>query len=143
MADDLPMPAMQPLSDEHSAQLAAQRAWVAGHFTDPALYDETANKLRVVATILENGWVKAEDTVKLQCLGVTLGDALAEAVGLDWVTFSQDDEQWPGLRYKDTSLFIHPVTMISKRVEAGEAVDVIELFRRIAYQIEELKDQVD
>jgi hypothetical protein len=33
--------------------------------------------------------------------------------------------------------------MISKRVEAGEEVDVIELFRSNALHIEELKDQVD
>ena len=79
----------------------------------------------------------------MQCLGVAFGDALAETVGLEWVTFSLGEDEWPGLRLGETSLFIHPLTMISKRVEAGEDVDVIELFQGIAHQIEALKSQVD
>lgn len=143
MTDQHAKPAVRPLTEDHRSQLAAQREWVAGHFDDAALYQDTSNKLRVVATIVENNWVEASETLKLQSLGVAFGDALAETVGLDWVTFSLDGEEWPGLRFESTSLFVHPLTMISKRVEASEEVDVIELFRGLAHQIEELKSEVD
>lgn len=143
MTNQHPKPAVQTLTNDHVSQLSAQREWVAGHFDDATLYQDTSNKLRVVATILENKWVNPSETVKLQCLGVAFGDALAETVGLDWVTFSLDGDEWPGLRFEETSLFIHPLTMISKRVEAGEDVDVVELFQGLAHQIEELKGQVD
>lgn len=143
MTDQHPKPAVQSLTDDHVSQLSAQREWVAGHFDDATLYQDTSNKLRVIKTILGNKSVDPSETVKLQCLGVAFGDALAEAVGLDWVTFSLDGDEWPGLRFEETSLFIHPLTMISKRVEAGEEVDILDLFRRLAHQIEELKGQVD
>ncbi len=74
---------------------------------------------------------------------MAFGDALAETVGLDWVTFLLEGDEGPGLRFEETSLFIHPLTMISKRVEAGESVDVVELFQELAHQIEQLKGQVD
>ncbi|MEM7502335.1 MAG: DUF3806 domain-containing protein [Pseudomonadota bacterium] len=143
MTDQHSKPAVQTLTDDHVSQLSAQREWVAGHFDNATLYQDTSNKLRVVATVLESNWVDPSETVKLQCLGVALGDALAETVGLDWVTFSLEVDEWPGLRLEKTSLFIHPLTMISKRVEAGEDVDVVELFQELAHQIEELKGQVD
>lgn len=143
MKDQHQKPAVQTLTNDHESQLSAQRKWVAGHFDDETLYQDTSNKLRVVATILENKWIDPSETLKLQCLGVAFGDALAETVELDWVTFSQDGDEWPGLRFEETSLFIHPLTIVSKRVEAGEDVDVFELFRGLAHQIEELKDQVD
>ena len=143
MTEQHPKPAVQTLTNDHVSQLTAQREWVADHFDDATLYQDTSNKLRVIVTILKNKWVKPSETVKLQCLGVAFGDALAETVGLDWVTFSLDGDEWPGLRFEETSLFIHPLTMISKRVEAGEDADVVELFRRLAHQIEELKGQAD
>ena len=136
-------PEVATLSDAHAAQLQAQRNWVAGHFDDPADYWDAANQLRVVSTILENAWVSASDTVKLQCLGVAFGDALAATCGMEWVSFSSDGTTWPGLRYRATSLFVHPITMISKRVEAGQQVDVFGLFRSLAKEIESLKDRVD
>ena len=143
MTDERRKPAVRVLSDDHVSQLSAQREWVAGHFDSAELYQDTSNKLRVIKTILGNKWVDPSETVKLQCLGVAFGDALAETVGLDWVTFSLDGEEWPGLRLEETSLFVHPLTMISKRVEAGEEVDAIELFQGVAHQIEALKGQVD
>lgn len=143
MTDHHKKPAVRTLTDNHVSQLSAQRKWVADHFDDPTLYRDTSNKLRVIATILENQWVDPSETVKLQCLGAAFGDALAETIGLNWVTFSADGDEWPGLRYEDSSLFVHPLTMISKRVEAGEEVDVVELFRNLAHRIEELKGQVD
>lgn len=143
MTDQNLKPDVRTLADKHVSQLSAQRKWVAGHFDDVTQYQDTSNKLRVVATILENKWIDPSETVKLQCLGVAFGDALAETVGLDWVTFSLDGDEWPGLRFEETSLFIHPLTMISKRVEAGEDIDVIELFQGLAHQIETLKNQVD
>lgn len=143
MTDERRKPAVRALSDDHVSQLSAQREWVAGHFDNAELYQDTSNKLGVIKTILENKWVDPSETLKLQCLGVAFGDALAETVGLDWVTFSLDGEEWPGLRLEETSLFVHPLTMISKRIEAGEEVDAIELFQGVARQIEALQDQVD
>jgi hypothetical protein len=44
----------------------------------------------------------------------------------------------PAIRYKESSLLVFPMTMISKRVEDGEAFDVSELFDGLAKQLAEL-----
>jgi hypothetical protein len=47
----------------------------------------------------------------------------------------------PAIRYKETSLLVFPMTMISKRVEDGEELNVIELFDGLAKQLAELIDE--
>ncbi|MEW8624627.1 MAG: hypothetical protein AB2551_02595 [Candidatus Thiodiazotropha sp.] len=42
------------------------------------------------------------------------------------------------IKYKDTSIILYLLTMISKRVEKDEAVDVFELFNGTAARVEEL-----
>ena len=42
----------------------------------------------------------------------------------------------------DSTLLIFPLTMISKRIEDGEEVDVRSLFERVAASIEQLRDRV-
>jgi hypothetical protein len=44
----------------------------------------------------------------------------------------------PAIRYKESSLLVFPMTMISKRVEDGEPFDVAELFDGLAKQLAEL-----
>jgi hypothetical protein len=44
----------------------------------------------------------------------------------------------PAIRYKESTLLVFPMTMISKRVEDGEHVDVNELFNGLAKQLAEL-----
>ncbi len=45
-------------------------------------YDTLEGKLTLLHTILANRWVEPTETWKLQSLGITLGDALAEKMGL-------------------------------------------------------------
>lgn len=45
----------------------------------------------------------------------------------------------PAIRYKETTLLVFPQTMISKRVEAGEAVDVRVMYEGLCKQLEEIR----
>jgi hypothetical protein len=47
----------------------------------------------------------------------------------------------PAIRYKETSLLVFPMTMISKRVEDGEELNVLELFDGLAKQLAELIEE--
>ncbi|MEM1262516.1 MAG: DUF3806 domain-containing protein [Pseudomonadota bacterium] len=143
MTETAPSPDIHPLSAEHAEQLTACREWVAAHFEDPTVYEDTANKLQVVTTILENGWIEPNETAKLQSLGVALGDALAEVVDLHWVSLSAEGNEWPGLRWEQTSLVAHPITMIAKRLEDDGTVDVVNLFRTVAEHIQRMKGQFE
>ena len=70
------------------ARLEAQRSWVREHYETDAQgnYATLDGKLALLAAILSNAWIDASETVKLQSLGITFGDAIAQKLGLRWVT---------------------------------------------------------
>ncbi|HCK84482.1 MAG TPA: hypothetical protein DHW63_08185 [Hyphomonadaceae bacterium] len=67
-------------------------------------------------------------TYELQCLGVALGDALAFDGRFNWVIVTDEFGRDPTLRWKATSLNVNALTMISKRVEAGDEVPLSDLW---------------
>lgn len=118
------------LNQEDSADVAAKRIWVRDHY-EPQVrhkYDSVEGKQALVDAILTNDWVTSADTLKLQCLGITFGDALAQHLGLSWVAVEDEYGRDPALRLEGTSVLIFPMTSISKRIERGEPVDVYDLF---------------
>jgi Domain of unknown function (DUF3806) len=131
----------EPLNTDDLADIEAKRAWVRGHFDESAQhkYVLLEEKLRLLDTILQSGWIASDETFKLQCLGITFGDALAQKLGLTWVAVEDEYGRDPALMLSDTTLKMFPLTTISKRVEKGEKVDVYELFKNACDTINQLK----
>ena len=131
----------EPLNARDIADLEAKRQWVREHYDEAAQHKYTSleGKLLLLDTILRNQWIAADETLKLQCLGVTLGDALAQKLGLAWVAVEDDYGRDPALTLEGTSVRIFPLTSISKRIERGEDVDVNELFEGFCRTIEQLQ----
>jgi hypothetical protein len=71
-------------------------------------------------------------------LGITLGDALSQKLALEWVQVEDDYGIDPALRHKETSILLFPLTMISKRIEKDEQVDIKELFEGICNKVSEM-----
>lgn len=132
-------PSHSRLAESDELELERAREWIKGHFvTDSELkYASIEGKLRVVTAILAGGWVKPSDTWKLQSLGVAIGDAMAQALMLDWVVVEDELGRDVALNWPSTSLYLFPKTMISKRVEQGVVVDVKALFERMCAQLRE------
>lgn len=126
-------------------RISAQRTWVRNHYDTDSLknYDTVDGKLQLLKTILESNWIQKNETNKLQCLGVTLGDAIVQDLGFNWVEIEDEFGIDPALRLGDTSLILFPLTMISKRIENNETVNILELFDWIKTKVVELKDKVD
>ena len=133
----------EPLSESEADDVAAKRRWVRDHFEPDARhkYEILDEKLRLLDTILKNHWVEPSETLKLQCLGVAFGDALAQKLGLTWVTVEDEYGRDPALVVEGTAIITFPLTAISKRVESGEVVDVHELFRAACETILRLKNE--
>src|SRR5215467_9146276 len=89
----------EPLNPDDIADLAAKRAWVCGHYDEAASdkYDTLDGKLTLLDAILRNKWIAPDETLKLQCLGVTFGDALAQNLGLTWVAVEDQYGRDPAL----------------------------------------------
>ena len=75
-------------------------------------------------------------TVKLQCLGIAFGDALAQKLGLQWVAVEDEYGRDPALSRVGTSLLVFPMTSISKRIERGEEIDLPRFFEHACETIE-------
>ncbi len=121
---------IEPLNPSERARVEAQRKWVREHFTPETehLYDQLEEKLRLLDTIIKNRWIERTETVKLQSLGITLGDALVQKLGFEWVSVEDEIGRDPAIRLPGTSIVMFPLTMLSKRIERGEVVDVYQLF---------------
>ena len=134
---------VEELSPEDITKLEAQRAWVREHYPQESegTYQTLEGKLVLLDSILKNKWIEPDETVKLQCLGITFGDALAQKLGLKWVTVEDEYGRDPALIVEGTSIITFPLTTISKRIENGEAVDIYYLFENACLKINELKEQ--
>ena len=128
---------------EDQAYVEVKRQWVKDHYEPDAQhkYDTIEGKLTLLDAIIQNKWIEPEETVKLQNLGIPLGDALAQQLNFKWMTVEDDCGRDPCLVLEGTSIVLFPLTMISKRIEQGEDVDVYSMFNGICEKVEEIKQQ--
>lgn len=136
----------QTVSEPGSAdldRLARQRKvveqLVAGDRDRAGKLETVAGKLGAIRAILDGQVLKADQTYELQCLGIVLGDAFVLELGMEWVMVEDDYGRDPAVRLPGTTIMLFPLTMISKRVERGESVDVFDLFNGVAATVDKLK----
>jgi uncharacterized protein DUF3806 len=126
--------------DDHD-WLAAQRQRAEALLDDSsrAAYQSIPGKLGLITAILEAKAFQPDQTFELQGLGLILGDALAARLGMEWKMMEDKYGVSPCLVLGGTSIVLFPQTMISKRIERGETVDILPMFGGIVAKIEELQ----
>jgi len=90
--------------------------------------------IALLQDVLDRRLVSASQTRELQAMGLILGEHLAEALDMHWVIYEDAQGRSRALRYGDTENYLFPMTMISRRVEAGSTTPVQEIYRK-AYNI--------
>jgi hypothetical protein len=126
-------PTFSELTPGASQRLDQQRAIVARAARQrygTAALTRTEKDLPILQRLLDDKAFKKSQTYELQSLGVAFGDVLASEFPLRWVMITDEYGTDPTLRFKNTSVNINALTMISKRVEKDEPVDVSELLRK-------------
>ena len=135
-------PKFSELSREDATRLEQQRGVVAAaarqRYGTPAL-TRTKADLVVLQRLLDDRAFTRTQTYELQCLGIAFGDVLASELPLRWMMVTDEYGTDPTLRYKDTTIQINALTMLSKRVERGEEVDVQMMLRMTAEQTTQLE----
>jgi Domain of unknown function (DUF3806) len=125
-------PRFSELSQDDIARLDRQRAIIAAaikqRYGVPALR-KNASDLAVLQRLIDDKAFAKTQTYELQSLGVAFGDVLASELPLRWVMVTDEYGTDPTLHFKNTTLQINALTMISKRVERGESVDLDDLLR--------------
>jgi hypothetical protein len=98
--------------------------------------------LMLIQKLLDAGTVEREATYTLQALGLAFGKVfIEENADYDWWMVQDEFGRDPAIRYKRSSLLAYPRTMLSKRLEDGEPVNVTELFDGLCRKMEELVEK--
>jgi hypothetical protein len=96
--------------------------------------------LRLLQKVLDSKLVEPEATYSLQALGMAFGKV--------FVSYNHDYAWWmvedafgrdPALRYKETTLLVFPLSIISKRVENGDRFAVPSLYEQVIAQAESMR----
>ena len=99
------------------------------------------NDLIVMQRLLDQGLVKADETARLQGMGMILGEILRKEKGLYWTIYIDKLGRSRALEIPGKREFVFPVTMISRRVEAGVDVNVRQVYTNAIEIIEEIQDK--
>ena len=74
-------------------------------------------------------------------MGVVFGEVFVEDMGFHWILVEDEFGRDPAIRFEDTSVIAYALTMISKRVERGEPVDVFDLYNGVAGEMSRLIEE--
>jgi len=133
-----PEPKFTTLSREDSTRLEQQRAVVlaaAKQRYGISALTRTKSDLAVLQKLVDDSVFNKSQTYELQSLGVAFGDVLASELPLRWVMVTDEFGTDPTLRFKETTIQINALTMISKRVEEDEPVSVQSLLDNTREQV--------
>ena len=75
--------------------------------------------IETLQRIIDERLIASGDRVTLQAMGVILGDLLTQRLRMDWVVYSDTRGRSRASHYEGTDIFLFPITMISRRQEAG------------------------
>ena len=95
----------------------------------------------VMQRLLDQGLVKADETARLQGMGMILGEILRKEKGLYWTIYIDKLGRSRALEIPGKREFVFPVTMISRRVEAGVDVNVRQVYTNAVEIIDEIQDK--
>lgn len=140
-----PEPKFSELSPQDKARLDQQRSLVATavkqRYGITAL-SRTKKDLSILQRLIDDKVFKKSQTYQLQSLGVVFGDVLASELPLRWVMITDQYGTDPTLRFKNTSINVNVLTMISKRVERNEQVDVLSLLQQNREALSEAEKKI-
>ena len=139
-------PKFEALSTEDSARLERQRAVVAKAAEQRygvARLTGTKDDLPILQRLIDDHVFAKSQTYELQCVGVAFGDVLTSRYPLKWVMVTDEYGTDPTLRYMTTKIQLNALTMISKRIERDEQVDVARLFNQTEGELAELERKLN
>ncbi len=96
----------------------------------------------MIQRALDAGVIEREATWSLQALGIAFGKVFVNNTpDYDWWMVKDEFGRDPAVRFRQTMLLAFPQTMLSRRVEDGEPVDVRELFDGLVQLLDEIRTQ--
>jgi hypothetical protein len=131
------------LTDDDKNRLEEQRKIITKYLDENSVekFKTPAGKLGTLRALLTAKVFKPEQTYELQSMGIVLGDVFVQDKGFHWIMVEDEYGRDPAIKFEDTSIIAFPLTMISKRIERGEEVDVFDLYNGVADTLIELIEE--
>lgn len=86
--------------------------------------------LALLQALLDKQLVRPDQVPELQAMGIIIGDLLAAELGMHWVVYEDNIGRSRALRYRETDDVLFPMTMISRRREAGNQTSVTAIYQK-------------
>ncbi|GAB3289387.1 DUF3806 domain-containing protein [Parahaliea aestuarii] len=103
---------------------------------------EREQDLTLLQRLLDDGVVGSQDTAQLQAMGLVMGDLLADELDMHWVVYEDNLGRSRALRYRDSDNYLFPMTMVSRRREAGNTLPVTEIYQKAYDIIDPLREEL-
>jgi Domain of unknown function (DUF3806) len=92
--------------------------------------------LDLLQRIIHKGLIPKDDRLRLQAMGVVLGNVMAQEFGMVWQVYEDKLGRSRALCVEETQHCLFPITMLSRRMEVGLLPNVKEIYD---YCYEEIK----
>lgn len=101
----------------------------------------TSFDLDVLQQLVDERVFSADQTFELQSLGAVFGDVLVRQTGMHWAIVEDEYGVEAVVRYRDAHLIVGALTVILKRVEDEEPVEVHFLFEEVKKSVARLVEE--
>lgn len=124
----------RPLDSKELAALESERSWlrdVIDQFGTEFRMTRQPADIPTLQSLLDISPFSSGDEDALITLGGAFGDVVAETLGLDWVVVEDEYGIDFAIKHPTKMVVAFPLTMILKRVEDGEEINLTELYHGV------------
>ena len=116
-------------SDKYYLSLAIERInEKAQRYFGTSLKNKKNYDLKLLQQIFDLEYKRKYNKKTWQDMGVVLGEILIQNNSVNWVIYTDSLGKSRALQIKSSFNFLFPITMISRRAEAGIKVNIIDLY---------------
>ena len=95
--------------------------------------------LPLLQRLVDQQIIQKSDVASWQAAGVVLGDVIANETNLRWVAVEDELGSSRALQWKRSQNFVFPVTLLSRRVQFDQAIDLQTIFDTVLIEVEAFK----
>jgi len=131
------------IDDEMIEWIKSQNEWVKGHLAPESQYkfNTSEGRIYLLQGIIDKKLYSKDQTQELQALGICFGEILKTELELHWIIVEDEYGRDPALKYKNTAIIHFPRTMISKRIEKNEKINITDLLKTAKNVHREIMDK--
>jgi hypothetical protein len=100
--------------------------------------DGSVDDLFVLQEVVQGGPYSDDPMGEVIALGTALGDVIANSSGMSWIRYSDEEGVDLALRYENTSIVVFPRSMILKRIERDERLEIPHIHDGVCHHVREL-----